>query len=405
MRNIFTLAALLFSLSVSGQTYIDTTNGRYWNEVFPTVTITPNVVYGSAVNVNGINQSLDLDIYQPWGDTFQFRPVLVFAHGGSFIFGTKNDQDIVDLCMHFAKRGYVCLSINYRLGMNLPIDSVNAGKAVIRATQDMRAAIRFLRKDFSLGNNYHIHPDYIFAGGVSAGAFTALHLAYMDSTEVPSYLNLAGLGGLEGSSGNPGFNSGVMGVINLCGALGDSSWIQAGDIPFVSMHGDSDQTVPYGSASVVVFGIPVIPVDGSSSLNIRANHVGVTNPLYTWQGANHVPFVGTGTAAAAYMDTAIGFIRTFLRSFLGIPPLGVTEAGSENRIRISPNPAKNTLTFYALNRFAPTDLVISDVTGRIVWNEKLVHSGTLDVSFLPRGMYILRFSDKKVTVSRKLVLE
>ena len=50
--------------------------------------------------------------------------------------------------------GYVTASIEYRLGM-FPIDSVNAIKAVLRATQDMKAAVRWFRQD-AAGANAHL---------------------------------------------------------------------------------------------------------------------------------------------------------------------------------------------------------------------------------------------------------
>ena len=260
----------------------DTSGGRYDVQIFQQVTVHTDIPYGTAMTVFSTPQTLVMDIYEPTGDTVQMRPLIVFAHGGSFLGGSKVDQDMVELCNRFTRKGYVCASIDYRLGMGLPVDSVNAGRAVIRAVQDMKAAIRFFRQDAATTNAYRIHPDYIFAGGSSAGAFTALHLAYLDSAEVPAYLNVASLGGLDGNSGNPGYRSHVEGVISLSGALADSSWIGPGDIPFVSMHGDLDQIVPYHSAVVVIFGFPVLRVDGSASLKDRAQNTGVNNQLYTW---------------------------------------------------------------------------------------------------------------------------
>ena len=56
-----------------------------------------------------------MDIYTPVGDNYTNRPLLIFAHGGSFIGGSKTNPTMVDLCETFAKRGYVTASINYRL--------------------------------------------------------------------------------------------------------------------------------------------------------------------------------------------------------------------------------------------------------------------------------------------------
>ena len=400
-------AILLLSLSSLAQTLIDTSGGRYWNPLFPNVTVTSNVLYGSATNVNNAVQNLSLDVYEPTGDTVLFRPLLVFAHGGSFIFGTKNDQDVTELCTRFAKMGYVCASIDYRLGMGLPLDSINAGRAVIRATQDLKAAIRFFRKDFAMGNNYRIHPDYIFAGGSSAGAFTALHLAYMDSAEVPPYLNIANLGGIDGASGNPGYPSNVLGVINLCGALTDSSWIQPGDISFVSMHGNVDQTVPYGSAMIFVFSFPIAVIDGSASLHIRATNVGVNNPFYTWWGADHVPYSGTGAAAVAYMDTTVDFVKAFLRPYFGIPPLGILETDADHTISIYPNPATNQVMIHLSGTpLSKAHVWITDAAGRnVALFEMQDQNLAVDASKFAKGMYILRLAMEQKTITRKLILE
>ena len=179
MNKIFSLiliASLFFTNSADAQ--LDTSNGRYYTQLFTGVTTTSNVVFGSYVNF-GLQNNLTMDIYQPTGDTAIIRPLIIWAHGGSFQFGDKSEADIVSLCQTFARMGYVTCSINYRTGF-FPVDSVNATQAVLKATQDMKAAVRFFRKDAATSNTYKIHPDYVYVGGSSAGAFMALHLAYMD---------------------------------------------------------------------------------------------------------------------------------------------------------------------------------------------------------------------------------
>jgi acetyl esterase/lipase len=105
-----------------------------------------------------------MDIYQPTGDIETNRPLIVWAHGGSFIGGTKTDADMVALSQAFTKKGYVCASINYRLGLT-PFDSVGAVKAVLRAVQDMKASVRFFYKDKLTTNTYKIDTTNIFIGG------------------------------------------------------------------------------------------------------------------------------------------------------------------------------------------------------------------------------------------------
>ena len=128
------------------------------------MTTTSNVVYGANIKANGANQSLTMDIYQPTGDVETARPLIVWAHGGSFIGGTSADADVATLSQAFAKKGYVCASINYRLGLT-PFDSVGAVKAVLRAVQDMKASIRFFYKDKLTTDTYKIDTNNIFIGG------------------------------------------------------------------------------------------------------------------------------------------------------------------------------------------------------------------------------------------------
>ena len=44
-----------------------------------------------------------MDVYTPDGDTFTQRPLIIFAHGGVFIGGDKNNFMMVELCEAFAK--------------------------------------------------------------------------------------------------------------------------------------------------------------------------------------------------------------------------------------------------------------------------------------------------------------
>src|SRR5438105_2690419 len=86
--------------------------GRYIDSIFADVTKTSDVVYGQAVNSGGDLQDLTLDLHEPSGDTESFRAVYIWAHGGFHKRGDKtNDGPYAD----YATRGWVTLSINYRL--------------------------------------------------------------------------------------------------------------------------------------------------------------------------------------------------------------------------------------------------------------------------------------------------
>jgi hypothetical protein len=190
--------------------------GRYLSFVFPNVTTT-TVTYTTANSTN-----LQMDVYQPSGDTLLQRPVIVFAHGGSFIGGSRtNDNVVVDLCTNFAKRGYVCASIDYRLGNAFQmLDSLQALDVMIKAISDAKSAVRYFRKDAATTNTFKVNPNLIYGGGNSSGAVIFMHIGYIDSlNECPLYLKniFNNNGGFDGNSGNTGYSSNINAVINLAG--------------------------------------------------------------------------------------------------------------------------------------------------------------------------------------------
>lgn len=218
---------------------------RFKNEVFTSIDSLKNIQYGQSTNIKGASEKLLLDLYLPSADTLKKRPLIVFIHGGGFENGDKGTGYPIDYATGFAKRGYASSSINYRLGVESPKSNTVYFEAMYRAVQDAKAAVRFFRRN---AEKYGIDTSKIYVAGGSAGAMTALQLAYLDQNEVPSYINTSKFGSLEGSSGNEGFSSKVSGVINCWGAMIDYKWINAGDVPFFSVHGTGDKIVPFDSA-------------------------------------------------------------------------------------------------------------------------------------------------------------
>ena len=437
------ISTLLLSFGLSSLAFAQTPcqSGRYASDVYSNVTLSSNIVYGSNTSFNGSTTSLTLDFYEPAADTSVARPLIIWVHGGSFLGGTKTDVDVQELSNRFAKKGYACASINYRTGF-FPIDSVNAIKAVMRATQDLKASIRFFYKDRATTNAYKIDTTRIFIGGSSAGALTALHLAYLDQDcEISDYLNsanLAALGGLEGASGNPGYSTKVAGVINMCGALGRYSWLEAGDVPLVSLHGTNDATVKY-NRGVVNPGVALMYLDGSRMLIERSCALNHPHKLYTFHGAPHVPYAGTGATQVAYMDTTVNFVRDFLVQRLGCTDmdlqaantpaqnanlyainycdgspvdetcltLGLAENGKENELMLYPNPASSQVTINYESEGLKTISVI-DISGRVVMMKEMNESAyVLSVDDLKKGTYFVRISDgsNQKSVVKQLIIE
>jgi hypothetical protein len=398
------------------QVHADCNSHRFDQEVFSSINTYTGVLFGSNLDAYGTNTNLVMNVYEPAGDTMAARPLIIWAHGGSFISGTENDADVVSLSEHFAKRGYVCASISYRLGIPFPINQDNSLKAVYRAMQDMKAAIRFFRKDAATSNTYKIDPATIFVGGSSAGAFTALHTAYLDKySELPIAVDTLTLGTLEGNSGNPGYSTSVNAVIDLCGALGNKNYVETGDVPFVAMHGDVDGTVPYATAVIYILGsFPVMVVDGSYSIAEYADSIGVYNEMYTYFGAGHVPYYGN----TAYMDTTVRFVSNFLYKYLGCTPdsplplpntftTGVNTLAENDKLIISPNPGNGIFTLQSGSQSNLNyQLTVYDVNGRKIVDTMVKKNHTsLDLTSCKSGLYFYRLNSGNKIFTGKVIIQ
>ena len=161
---------------------------------------------------------LKLDMYYPDTETGN-RPVFMFIHGGGFKGGTKSKPEIIAMAQHYASRGWVFASVDYRTTeelcdseempqcegklMGLAQDGVDAlvefykgiaprqwieflvaqqpgsiktlqqGIAQYPAQRDAKAALRWIVAN---AGTYKINTDYITVGGASAGAVTTLAL-------------------------------------------------------------------------------------------------------------------------------------------------------------------------------------------------------------------------------------
>jgi len=287
MKKNYFLFFSFFFISLSQMAQTDCSGGRYRDSLFM-VEVLEDVVYGNNYNYLNINSTLRMDIYQPQSDVAIKRPLIIIAPGGSFVAENKQDYPTRILCRKFASMGYVAVGMDYRVGVLFPTQD-QFRNALFRATHDMRAVVRYFRKDAATTNVYKVDTNIIIVGGSSAGAITALHVGYLDKiSEILSQgIDTTGLGGVEGLSGSPGYSSKVNYIVNLCGAMGDTSFLEPGNIPVISMHGTNDNTVPYATGTA----LGIVKVDGSATIKIRADHIGIQNPFYSFKGADHVPMM------------------------------------------------------------------------------------------------------------------
>jgi dienelactone hydrolase len=235
---------------------------RYRDQVFTNVNVTSGLTYGSAPDAQGNPVTLRLDVYQPAGDSQTGRPALVWVHGGGFSGGDKTNALPVDVSNHFARLGYVVVSINYRLlgsGCASNPSQPSCTIAAIEAQHDAQAAVRWLRANAA---TYEIDASRIGIGGESAGGITAT-LVGLHSEDV-------------GSSGNPGFPSTVKGFASISGGLPGGVFASAGDAWGLFFHGSADN---------------VVPPAWSNQTAAAMLDEGVPAWLQLQQGAGHVPYV------------------------------------------------------------------------------------------------------------------
>jgi acetyl esterase/lipase len=286
---------------------------RYLSEVFTSVSITNSVTYGTNISVltgTPAPSALLMDVYQPTGDVQATRPLVIVLHAGSFLpsiasglaIGKRTDSSCVNTCMRLARRGYVAVSVDYRLGWN-PVSTnqdVRTGtllNAVYRAIQDAKTCVRFFRNDAATTNTYKIDVNRICVGGFGSGGYiatnyTALNKAaelqitkFIDFSQNPPapYVNQALSGNFDGTDATPlntpnhaAYSSSINVAFSIAGAAGDSSWIEAGETPIICMQGYRDPYAPYRTAPVIVpaTGQLVVVASGSYDITKRAQRLG-----------------------------------------------------------------------------------------------------------------------------------
>ncbi len=169
-------------------TSVPATDGRYTEAVFAEVDAELDVVYATAPDLqSGADTDLHLDVYTPAGDTLSSRPVIVWVHGGGFKAGNKNAT--TQVARAWAQRGYVSLSIDYRLdrgarcqetqdgrftGDELAAERSRCAAAILAAQHDTQAAVRWVRAH---ARELGADANRIVVGGFSAGAVTAVNVA------------------------------------------------------------------------------------------------------------------------------------------------------------------------------------------------------------------------------------
>lgn len=189
--------------------------------------------------------TLTMDVYLPNDNKDVLRPLLILIHGGAFFNGDKTDCGFPAWAHHFASRGYVVASVNYRLGFKVDIKNlVDKGpveRAGIRAVQDVDAAIRYM---IHHADTYLVDSNRVFVAGTSAGGITALNVAFMKDEDIPS--GARELGGIKAVNPEMKETYSIRAVGNLWGAVNSLSILNnKPNTSVISVHSTQDPVVPF----------------------------------------------------------------------------------------------------------------------------------------------------------------
>ena len=212
---------------------------------------------------------LSLDLYRPENAPGN-RPAMILIHGGGFMTGAKDDANMVDMANYFASRGWVCISIDYRLAAargtlstawgnyvlaNVVSTEREQSYAMYPAARDAKAAVRWL---YANAGTYGINTNYVTALGGSAGSFLANMLGITNASDfrdeslsiVDTTLSTTNLS--SGSTVHTVIDHwGGIHMMTYLQAIDGQSRFDAKDPPISIVHGTADAEVPFSQAQAL----------------------------------------------------------------------------------------------------------------------------------------------------------
>ncbi len=408
MKKYFTLF-LLFTFST-----LSFSQTRYKDELFA-IFKHGDIQYGSNYDSKNQLTNLLMDVYEPQGDTASLRPIIFFVHGGSFIGGDRGDQQINKTAEFFAKKGYVTANIEYRVQQTTVINPIVDFAdvyawhyAIVRATHDLKAAIRYIKKDVATNNNYYqVDTNSIFIYGSSAGAITALHTVFLDdSSEMNTFFKSAfrDMGGLDGNSGNPGYTmKGVKAVVSCSGALADLNYINNNkDIQYLAFHNNPDLTVPFDAGCFVTVACWLGQFYGANKIYPRIKSNGTYAEFYPVNQLGHPvdQAADTATHRMVWQKTT-----DFLYKIVSQNMVTGVRNNTNQTFELYPNPSNGNFTINLPKAVQQktAQLTITNVEGSIVFSVEVSNKEIITPAIdLPDGLYVVTITTDKETYLAKL---
>jgi len=198
---------------------------------------------------------LKLDLWYP-ENSRAAHPTVIYAHGGGWISGFRNQPNNVSWCRYLASKGFCAVSVGYRLGILKSIDEIMS---------DFSDAIAYTREH---ADELRVDPEHLFLMGLSAGGHLALlYTAYQTFHNVRE--QLSGIRGVIAfyaptnlrdlfEKDSKSFFARFATLLTLRGRPGSIEelyqeyspiyWLSERMRPTLLVHGKEDTTVPFSSS-------------------------------------------------------------------------------------------------------------------------------------------------------------
>lgn len=225
------------------------------------------------------DSTLYLDVYQP-ANPREDRAAVISVFGGGFVMGNRDDALQSLTAKMLSERGFVVISIDYRLGLKdsakvsdsqklLKIDDLFQ-YCIDLAVEDCAAAIAWVCAHAA---DFGIDTSKIILTGNSAGAITVLQLDYYRANSLPLSSILPG--GWKPAAIIP-YAGGIL--CKKCDLkYGDSP------APTMFMHGVEDKIVAYKH-----FGVPFrAGMNGSCNISKRFEKQDIPHWIIRFKGIGH----------------------------------------------------------------------------------------------------------------------
>lgn len=365
-------------------------------------------------------------------DDCEARSLVVLLPGSGFHASgsIKTIPSSILKATYFAQRGYAVAVVDYHRVIDPCAFQERANTVIHKAAQDVHAALQFL-----VGNaaTLNIDPANIFVIGESAGGVAGLSALFSgtDGLLLQSELQSSNIGAdytLNARTKTPYKDvdycvkafAGISTAVPTKGIFDNR--LRHIDLPMMFVHGNGDVVVPFGlgypeGCSEAILAQPFcgsgciverIKKNTNNRNCYKLNEVNTSshNPLsYSNYQALYLEMMKVFFYQNMHCESCESYHRTYT------PPTGKRPfafAGeaefSPQEISVFPNPVDALLNIRGVD--PRTAITLTSLLGKVVVSTSFDQdSGTLDVSDLTPGVYLLTWSSNELLKTEKLVIQ